>query len=151
MTFPAEPRGQASNLDETATELDRVMATVRKTATDATHASTIVLRAQHEAEKSGAIVRDAVGAMGTIEKSSGQINQIIGVIDEIAFQTNLLALNAGVEAARAGEAGRGFAGRRLRGTGPGAAFGRSGTGDQDADFDVHVAGQRRCHARRPDR
>ncbi|MFK5058098.1 methyl-accepting chemotaxis protein, partial [Klebsiella pneumoniae] len=38
-----------------------------------------------------------------------QINQIIGVIDEIAFQTNLLALNAGVEAARAGEAGRGFA------------------------------------------
>src|SRR3546814_14288413 len=37
------------------------------------------------------------------------INQIISVIDEIAFQTNLLALNAGVEAARAGEAGRGFA------------------------------------------
>jgi len=47
--------------------------------------------------------------MGQIEKSSGQIAQIIGVIDEIAFQTNLLALNAGVEAARAGEAGRGFA------------------------------------------
>jgi methyl-accepting chemotaxis protein len=47
--------------------------------------------------------------MGEIEKSSGQIGQIIGVIDEIAFQTNLLALNAGVEAARAGEAGKGFA------------------------------------------
>ncbi len=47
--------------------------------------------------------------MTAIERSSTEIGQIIGVIDEIAFQTNLLALNAGVEAARAGEAGRGFA------------------------------------------
>jgi methyl-accepting chemotaxis protein len=44
-----------------------------------------------------------------IEEASSKIDQIIGVIDEIAFQTNLLALNAGVEAARAGEAGKGFA------------------------------------------
>ena len=47
--------------------------------------------------------------MDQIESSARQINQIIGVIDEIAFQTNLLALNAGVEAARAGDAGKGFA------------------------------------------
>jgi len=51
----------------------------------------------------------AVGAMGGIEESSRQINDIIGLIQEIAFQTNLLSLNASVEAARAGDAGRGFA------------------------------------------
>jgi methyl-accepting chemotaxis protein len=54
-------------------------------------------------------VRQAIETIGKIEKSSSQIGQIIGVVDEIAFQTNLLARNAGVEAARAGDAGRGFA------------------------------------------
>ncbi|RYG97495.1 MAG: hypothetical protein EON58_09605 [Alphaproteobacteria bacterium] len=47
--------------------------------------------------------------MKDIGAASTEINQIIVVIDEIAFHTNLLALNAGVEAARAGEAGKGFA------------------------------------------
>lgn len=47
--------------------------------------------------------------MQDINKSSKKMEEIINVIDEIAFQTNLLALNAAVEAARAGEMGRGFA------------------------------------------
>jgi methyl-accepting chemotaxis protein len=47
--------------------------------------------------------------MQDITDSSRKINDIIGVIDGIAFQTNILALNAAVEAARAGEQGRGFA------------------------------------------
>nr|WP_295235044.1 methyl-accepting chemotaxis protein [uncultured Brevundimonas sp.] len=100
---------QAASLEETAAALDEITATVTKTASGARQVSDVVRAARGDAETSGAIVRDAVEAMLAIEGSSTQINQIIGVIDEIAFQTNLLALNAGVEAARAGEAGRGFA------------------------------------------
>jgi methyl-accepting chemotaxis protein len=100
---------QASSLEETAAALDEITATVKKAAEGATHARKVVAGTKEDAERSGEVVRKAVEAMGGIEKSSQQISQIIGVIDEIAFQTNLLALNAGVEAARAGDAGRGFA------------------------------------------
>jgi methyl-accepting chemotaxis protein len=100
---------QAASLEETAAALDQITATVRKTAEGAVEASNVVATAKDDAERSSAVVRDAVSAMTRIEDSSLQIGQIIGVIDEIAFQTNLLALNAGVEAARAGDAGRGFA------------------------------------------
>jgi methyl-accepting chemotaxis protein len=100
---------QAASLEETAAALDEITATVNRTASGARQASDTVKAAKGDAETSGMIVRDAVEAMGAIEKSAQEISQIIGVIDEIAFQTNLLALNAGVEAARAGDAGRGFA------------------------------------------
>uniref|UniRef100_B0T4B3 Methyl-accepting chemotaxis sensory transducer n=1 Tax=Caulobacter sp. (strain K31) TaxID=366602 RepID=B0T4B3_CAUSK len=100
---------QAASLEETAAALDELTATVRRTAGGAKQASEVVSSTRGEATHSGQVVHQAVSAMSAIEDSSKQINQIIGVIDEIAFQTNLLALNAGVEAARAGDAGRGFA------------------------------------------
>ena len=100
---------QAASLEQTAAALDEITATVRRSADGAKQASVAASGARSDAARSGEVMRDAVAAMGEIEQSSGQITQIIGVIDEIAFQTNLLALNAGVEAARAGDAGRGFA------------------------------------------
>jgi methyl-accepting chemotaxis protein len=100
---------QAAGLEETAATLDEITATVKNTAEGAVRAQAVVSTAKSEADHGGEVVRDAITAMSEIERSSKQIGQIIGVIDEIAFQTNLLALNAGVEAARAGDAGRGFA------------------------------------------
>ncbi|PHR92863.1 MAG: hypothetical protein COA69_05930 [Robiginitomaculum sp.] len=100
---------QAAALEETAAALDQITATVQGSAKSADQADIVVTQTRTDAEKSGEVVRKAVEAMDAIKDSSGEIEKIIGVIDEIAFQTNLLALNAGVEAARAGEAGRGFA------------------------------------------
>jgi methyl-accepting chemotaxis protein len=100
---------QAASLEQTAAALDQITATVKRSAAGAKQAQEVVAGAKADAERSGAVVGQAVAAMGEIETSSREIGNIIGVIDEIAFQTNLLALNAGVEAARAGEAGRGFA------------------------------------------
>jgi methyl-accepting chemotaxis protein len=100
---------QAAGLEETAAALEEITSTVKRTAAGAQEARRVVDVAKTDAETGGQVVAEAVAAMGEIEKSSSQIGNIIGVIDEIAFQTNLLALNAGVEAARAGEAGRGFA------------------------------------------
>ena len=100
---------QAASVEETAAALEEITTTVKDSARRAEEVGRLVDRARGNAEQSGIIVEDAVRAMEGIEKSSSEISNIIGVIDEIAFQTNLLALNAGVEAARAGEAGKGFA------------------------------------------
>ncbi len=100
---------QAASLEDTAAAVDEITVTVRSSAERAKEADHIVREAKRSADDSAVVVNNAIDAMGRIEDASLQIEQIIGVIDEIAFQTNLLALNAGVEAARAGEAGKGFA------------------------------------------
>jgi methyl-accepting chemotaxis protein len=100
---------QASSLEETASSMEELTSTVKQSAGSAHDALNVARSAAAVAEKSGTQVRQVVDRMAAIEASSRKIEDIIGVIDGIAFQTNILALNAAVEAARAGELGRGFA------------------------------------------
>jgi methyl-accepting chemotaxis protein len=100
---------QAASLEETAAAVEQITSTVRSSAERAHEANLVVGQTKSSADNSASVVSNAIAAMGRIEGASRQIEQIIEVIDDIAFQTNLLALNAGIEAARAGEAGKGFA------------------------------------------
>ncbi|WP_071795243.1 methyl-accepting chemotaxis protein [Natronohydrobacter thiooxidans] len=109
MDLSSRAETQAATLEQSAAALNQLTESVQLTATRAKNAQKVSEENRVIAEAGAEVVRDAVDAMKKIERSSEQINRIIGVIDDIAFQTNLLALNAGVEAARAGEAGRGFA------------------------------------------
>lgn len=96
-------------LEQTASALEEMSATVRSAAGAAQAARGAVDDISGRASRGHDVVTRAVTAMGEIQASSEAIGRILHVIDEITFQTNLLALNAGVGAARAGEAGRGFA------------------------------------------
>ncbi len=100
---------QASSLEETAACMEDLTRSVRANADTASEAQGLTEQAKDKAARGRKVVSDAVSAMSEIERGAGKVNEIIAVIDGIAFQTNLLALNAAVEAARAGEAGKGFA------------------------------------------
>jgi methyl-accepting chemotaxis protein len=99
----------ASNLQETADSMEQLTGTVQQSVDAARQANQLAASAAEIAVRGGEVVSQVVTTMDEIQHSSRKINDIIGVIDGIAFQTNILALNAAVEAARAGEQGRGFA------------------------------------------
>ncbi len=105
----ARTERQAGTLEETAASMEELTSTVRRNSDNAHSANQLAVNAAEVAVKGGEAVMEVVQRMREIHSSSKKIEDIIAVIDGIAFQTNILSLNAAVEAARAGEQGREFA------------------------------------------
>ncbi len=99
----------AAAIEETASSLEEFSSMVKQNADHAREANRLSQAARQAAEIGETEVKELMSSIGSIVTSSKKIEEIISVIDGIAFQTNLLALNAAVEAARAGEHGKGFA------------------------------------------
>jgi methyl-accepting chemotaxis protein len=114
---------QQLRIQETATAMDQMNATVLEVAQNASAAADGSEQAKKKAEEGSAVVANVVSSISEVSKKAEvmeasmndlghkaeNIGGILSVITDIADQTNLLALNAAIEAARAGEAGRGFA------------------------------------------
>nr|WP_295905758.1 methyl-accepting chemotaxis protein [uncultured Bdellovibrio sp.] len=99
----------AASLEETVASLEELSSMVKLNADHAKEANALSQKSKDSAEQGESEITKLIGAMEDIASGSKKIEEIITVIDDIAFQTNLLALNAAVEAARAGEQGKGFA------------------------------------------
>ena len=100
---------QAANLEQTAASVEELSSTVHENANTASLANGQAGNVRDVADKGAATMVQAVESVEAIQASAKRMDEIVGVIDGLAFQTNILALNAAVEAARAGESGRGFA------------------------------------------
>ncbi|QDK37690.1 methyl-accepting chemotaxis protein [Bdellovibrio sp. NC01] len=99
----------AGSLEETVASLEEMSSMVKMNSDNAKQAAALSQSSKTAAEEGQREIHHLIESMKDISQSSKKIEEIINVIDDIAFQTNLLALNASVEAARAGEQGKGFA------------------------------------------
>jgi len=116
----AEQSGSTAVIATAATEMNSTTNDIAKNLSDISEFARLTWEKVNSGKKaveeslSGVMrIKDTVDESAELVQGLGrksdEINNIVGVISDIADQTNLLALNAAIEAARAGENGRGFA------------------------------------------
>lgn len=99
----------ADSLQQTSGSIEQLISLVNRNTESAKMAAELSQDSQQAAMTGNQQFALLIETMEKVSESSKKIEEIINVIDDIAFQTNLLALNAAVEAARAGDQGKGFA------------------------------------------
>ncbi len=92
----------AAMADSASAATEEMTASIAEISRGLTDATTISREAVGQAEHAGRVV-------ASLSAATGEIGEVVSLIQDIAAQTNLLALNATIEAARAGESGKGFA------------------------------------------
>ncbi len=90
-------------------DIDDVINKTNENANSAISARELSTKTLDNAKNGNKEMGEMLTTINEISDASKSIENIISIIEDIAFQTNLLALNAAVEAARAGEHGKGFA------------------------------------------
>jgi len=101
-TVAAAAEEAGLNTQTVAAATEQLNASIQEITRQVTQSASMAGDAVAQAEKANDLV------LG-LSDASGQIEQVVSLINDIASQTNLLALNATIEAARAGESGKGFA------------------------------------------
>lgn len=105
----ARTEAQASSLEQTASSMEEINGTIQQSSKSASRGAHLAQETLEISQRSNEAVLAVAQTMNEITGSSRRIEDIIQLVEGVAFQTNILALNAAVEAARAGDAGRGFA------------------------------------------
>ena len=100
---------EAASIEQINSMTSDIKSTVDRNSEDTEKASKLMESVVESIDNGGRTISEMTRSMEEIKATSDEIQNIVEVIEDIAFQTNILALNAAVEAARAGEAGQGFA------------------------------------------
>jgi methyl-accepting chemotaxis protein len=97
------------DIEQLAGNAQRAFAAAGEVRRESVTGSEALDRSIRHIDRAHADAQGVTALMATLQVQSRKIQDVTGLIDEIASRTNLLALNAAIEAARAGESGRGFA------------------------------------------